>query len=106
MVVLLSLFAPVFEQKFQPPPKFVPDTAECRQFPVFASVFSRGVRQSPVETESLPEENRAHLLGAQGDDRVYGRSVDGLQPLGLVSCDIDPDLLEYLNRLRTDGGRL
>jgi len=46
---------------------------------------------------------RADLLGAEGDHCVDGPGVDGIQPPGSVAGDVDADLLEDLDRLRTDG---
>src|SRR5512139_900563 len=105
IAVLLSLFAPVAKQEFQTPHQFVPDLTECRQLPAVISGFHRRVWQSPVKAHGLPEEHRAHLLGAKGDHRVYGRSFDGVKALGLMARDVDAALLEYPHGLRADGRR-
>jgi hypothetical protein len=55
-----------------------------------------------VKPVRLPKEDGADLLGAEGDHGVDGPGVDGIQPLGSMTGDIDADLVEDLDRLRAD----
>jgi hypothetical protein len=97
-------FVPVAEEDLQAAAEFVPDGSERIEAGFLRSGDGRRVGESPVNTVRFPEEYGADLLGAERDHGVDGAGVDGFQPLGSVTGDVDADLLEGLDRMRADGG--
>ena len=94
---------PLSKRTFRRRQELVPDGPECIEPGFLRAGDARRIGESPVDTVRLPEEGGADLLGAEGDHGVDGPGVDGIQPLGSVTGDVDADFVEDPDRLRADG---
>jgi hypothetical protein len=59
-----------------------------------------------MERAGCPRKNRAGVSAAQGDDGVDPVEEDGVNPLGSLSRDVDPDLAQDGDGLSSNRCRL